>query len=104
MYPTDVIYHDTDVEQMKGIPATALHRNVDLAVVEADTQGYARTHIVFPATIYDIAKHALVDAGISNAHSIQIPLLVRASLARGRAGMVGEGKALWPDVSIDDGE
>ena len=104
MYPGDVIYNDTNVEQIKSIPDTAFHRNVDLLVVHADLEGYVRSHIILPSTIYGIATHALVNAGVSNAHSIQIPILVRASLARGQAGMVGEGKALWPDVHIDDGE
>ena len=45
----------------------------------------------------------LVDQGIQNRLSIQVPQLIRASLARGRAGMVGDGKNIWPDVNIDDG-
>lgn len=48
-------------------------------------------------------KNALVDAGIQNPHSIQIPTIIRASLDRGQAGMVGKGLALWPDVHIDEG-
>lgn len=103
-YATDTIYDDTNVEQIKSIPATALHRNVDLRVVDADQQGYIRSYIIIPSTIYGIAKHALVDAGVSNAHSIQVPSMIRASLARKRAGVVGKGKALWPDVHIDDSE
>ena len=79
MYPGDVIYNDTDVEQIKSIPDTAFHRNVDLLVVHADLEGYVRSHIILPSTIYGIATHALVNAGVSNAHSIQIPILVRAS-------------------------
>jgi hypothetical protein len=57
-----------------------------------------------PSTIYGVASNPLVDAGIQNPHSIQIPLLIKASLDRGRAGMVGKGAALWPDVHIDDGQ
>ena len=67
-------------------------------------EGYARTYIILPSTIYGLAKNQLVDAGIQNPFSIQIPLLIKASLGRGRAGMVGKGLALWPDVHIDDGE
>ncbi|KAH9945010.1 NAD-P-binding protein [Epithele typhae] len=101
-FASETIYNDNDVTQMKSIPDTAFHRNVDLLVFNADTEGYIRGNIVAPSTVYGIAKNALVNAGVANDHSIQIPILVRASLARGRAGVVGEGKAIWPDVHIDD--
>ncbi|KAI8980053.1 NAD-P-binding protein [Trametes punicea] len=102
LYPTDTIYSDLNVEQLKSIPPTNLHRNVDLVVMEADAQGYVRAHIVCPSTIYGIAQGALVQAGVSNPHSIQIPALIKVSLARKRAGVVGQGKSLWPDVHISD--
>ncbi|EJF55689.1 NAD(P)-binding protein [Dichomitus squalens LYAD-421 SS1] len=101
-YPTETIYSDLNVEQLKSIPPTAYHRNVDLLVVGADEEGYARTHIVIPSTVYGIATHPLVKAGISNPHSIQIPSLIRFSLARKRAGVIGKGLSLWPNVHIDD--
>ncbi|RPD64772.1 NAD(P)-binding protein [Lentinus tigrinus ALCF2SS1-6] len=90
------------IHTYKSIPDTAVHRNVDLLVINADIEGYARTYIIPPSTIYGIAKHALVDAGVSNAHSIQIPVIIEASLARKHAGVVGKGKSFWPDVHIDD--
>ncbi|KAI0737090.1 NAD-P-binding protein [Daedaleopsis nitida] len=101
-YATSTIYSDVNVEQMKAIPDTAFHRNVDLLVMDADTQGYARSHIILPSTVYGIASNALVDAGVSNPYSMQVPQLVRASLDRKWAGVVGKGKAFWPDVHIDD--
>ena len=104
MHPTDTIFNDNDVEQIKSIPDTAFHRNVDLLIMNADKEGYVRSHIIAPSTIYGVAKGPLVDAGVSNDRSIQIPVLVRASLSRKQAGMVGLGKALWPDVQIDEGE
>lgn len=39
MSATDTIYDDSNVEQMVNLPAEALHRNVDLAVIKADTEG-----------------------------------------------------------------
>jgi hypothetical protein len=33
---------------------------------------------------------------------MQIPALISASLDRGQAGMVGEGKNLWPNVEIHE--
>ena len=75
-----------------------------LSVAEAKGKGYVHTYIVLPSTIYGIASGPLVDAGLQNAHSQQIPTLVKLSLARGRAGMIGQGKNLWPNVHINDGE
>lgn len=46
----------------------------------------------------------LVDAGIQNSHSLQVPGLIQVSLSRGRAGMVGEGKNVWPNVDIEEGK
>jgi len=102
MYATDTIYSDLDPDQIEALPATALHRDVDLTIVEADKQGYVRAHIVMPSTIYGFASGPLIDAGVSNRHSIQIPNLIRAALDRRRGGIVGKGVAIWPDVHIDD--
>ncbi|TFY82933.1 hypothetical protein EWM64_g1075 [Hericium alpestre] len=98
----DTIYYDNNPEQIESLPDTQIHRDTDLKVVEADKQGYARTYIILPGTIYGIATGKLFDLGISNPHSVQVPWLVKASLARGQAGVVGEGKNLWPNVDIRD--
>jgi len=66
--------------------------------------GYVRTYIIAPSTIYGHATGRLVDLGIQNKSSIQIPILIKASLDRGQGGMVGEGKNLWPNVHIDDSQ
>ncbi|KAK7044261.1 hypothetical protein VNI00_007983 [Paramarasmius palmivorus] len=62
--------------------------------------GYINSYIILPSTIYSIAVGPLFSAGVSNPYSIQVPALIRASLDRKRAGMVGEGKNLWPNVDI----
>ena len=51
--------------------------------------GYTKTYIVLPSTIYGIASTALVDMGVQNPRSKQIPALVDASLDRKQGGMVG---------------
>ncbi len=123
MFPSTIIYDDQDVEQIEGLPDNAPHRHVDLTIVQADQQGifntvfkttkpdntacylgYVRGHIVLPGTIWGIASNPLVAAGIQNPYSQQIPSLIRASLDRKQAGMVGKGLAIWPDVNIEDGE
>ncbi|KAH9856554.1 NAD-P-binding protein [Lenzites betulinus] len=109
MHSTDTIYDDTNLEQMDTIPPTQPHRNVDLTVADADKEGtarlpprYVKTFIVLPSTIYGLASGPLVDAGIANPRSQQIPTLIRASVDRGQAGMVGAGVNLHPNVHIDD--
>ncbi|KIJ63842.1 hypothetical protein HYDPIDRAFT_29192 [Hydnomerulius pinastri MD-312] len=103
-YAYDTIYDDLNPDQLETLPDTQLHRNVDLMVLAADKEGYARTHIVLPSTVYGFATGKLVDLGIQNHRSVQIPKLVQVSLSRGRAGMVGKGVNKWPNIHIDDRE
>ncbi|KAG8216629.1 hypothetical protein J3R82DRAFT_6824 [Butyriboletus roseoflavus] len=102
MYAYDTIWDDTNLDQLDTLPDTQQHRNVDLLVLAADKEGYARTYIVLPSTIYGLATGPLVTLGIQNARSIQIPGLVAASIARKRGGMVGLGLNKWPNVHVDD--
>lgn len=102
LFAGDKIYNDASVEDIESLPTTQIHRPVDVIVVEADKAGYVKTYIIVPSTIYGIASNPLVDAGIQNPHSIQIPQLIRASVDRGQGGMVGDGKNLWPNVDIDE--
>lgn len=62
-----------------------------------------KTYIVLPSTIYGRAEGALVDAGLQNNRSQQIPGLINKSLDLGRPVMVGEGKNIWPNVHINEG-
>jgi len=101
-YQTETIYNDADADQIETLAPTQIHRNVDLEIIDADKQGYVKTYIVIPSTIYGLAKNELVELGIQKDHSIQIPQLIAACLDRGQGGMVGKGINLWPDVSVDD--
>ncbi|EIN04821.1 NAD(P)-binding protein [Punctularia strigosozonata HHB-11173 SS5] len=96
------VYDDTDLAQLAKVPDSAPHRNVELTVFEADAQGYVETYIISPSTIYGRATGILVDLGIQNPKSQQIPRLARLSVKRGRAGMVGKGLNYWPNVHIDE--
>jgi nucleoside-diphosphate-sugar epimerase len=102
MFAYDTIYDDSDADQIETLLPSQIHRNVDLVNVNADKEGYVKSYIILPSTIYGIATGRLVDKGIQNPHSIQIPLLIKASIDRGRAGMVGLGKNLWPNVNVED--
>ncbi|EIW57397.1 NAD-P-binding protein [Trametes versicolor FP-101664 SS1] len=105
MHSTDVVYCDADPEQLDAIAPTQPHRNVDLTVIAGDKEGtarYVKTFIVLPSTIYGLASGPLVDAGIVNPRSMQIPALIEASMDRRQAGMVGAGQNFHPNVHIDD--
>ena len=65
--------------------------------------GYVKTYIVLPGTIWGIASGRLVDLGLQNAHSQQVPGLVKIGIERGQGGVVGLGKNIWPHVHISDG-
>jgi hypothetical protein len=103
MHSTDTVYDDTNADQIESLPPTQVHRNVDLALLKGDSEGYVKTYIILPSTIYGIADHKLVQESISNPHSIQIPDLIRASIGRKAGGIVGEGKNIWPNVDIAEG-
>ncbi|KNZ81922.1 hypothetical protein J132_10201, partial [Termitomyces sp. J132] len=98
----ETIYDDANPDQIETLAPSQPHREVDLAIIKADKEGYVKTYIILPSTIYGLASNKLVDLGIQNPHSIQIPALIDASLSRGQGGMVGQGKNMWPNVHIDD--
>jgi len=103
-FASATFYDDTDVAQIESLPDTAIHRSVDLAVVEADRQGYVKTHVILPTQIFGLASGILFDEGIANRHSVALPFLIRTSLARSEAGVVNEGLARWQCVHIEDSE
>ncbi|KAJ7593067.1 NAD-binding protein [Mycena floridula] len=103
MEQTEEIYDDMNPKQIESLSPTAPHRSVDLAIVAADKEGYVKTYIILPSTIYGISHGKLFDAGLANPISQQIPGLIKAALSRGRAGMIGAGRNLWPNVYIDEG-
>ncbi|KAI0091003.1 NAD-P-binding protein [Irpex rosettiformis] len=96
------IYRDDNPDDIESIPPTAFHRNVDLAIIQADKEGYLRSYIIAPGVIWGIAKNQLVEAGISNNFTKGIHWLIQASIARGQAGIVGKGQALWPCVNVEE--
>ncbi|KAF7336223.1 hypothetical protein MVEN_02170100 [Mycena venus] len=102
MHSDVTIYDDSDADQIESIAPTQMHRDVDLAITAADAEGYIKSYIILPSTIYGLATGRLVDLGIQNPHSMQIPSLISAALDRGQAGMVGDGKNLWPNVEIHE--
>ena len=63
-------------------------------------QRYARTHIVLPPTIYDIAIGKILGLGIRNPSSVEIPKLVKASIKQKRMGMVVQNSIFGSTVHL----
>ncbi|EIW57263.1 NAD-P-binding protein [Trametes versicolor FP-101664 SS1] len=101
-YLSPKIYSDLDIASIEALAPTALHRPVDLLIVEADTAGYVRTHIILPSIVFGIATGPLFDAGIANPHTVFFPLLIRAALKAGNVGVLGTGAPIWNCVHVDD--
>ncbi|KAI0729696.1 hypothetical protein C8Q72DRAFT_296216 [Fomitopsis betulina] len=101
-YATENVYSDLDIEKLKAIPDNALHRHIDLAVISADEEGYARTYIISPALVYGVASGTVFDAGIAKRISMMIPSSIRSAIDRKRSATVGPGKAVWSYVHVDD--
>jgi len=41
-------YSDLDVEKLNAIPKSALHRNVDIPIIEADNAGFVKAYFITP--------------------------------------------------------
>ncbi|KAK2464833.1 hypothetical protein APHAL10511_003132 [Amanita phalloides] len=99
---SDNIWYDDNLEQLDTIDPEALHRNVELLLIDADKSGYVNSYIVSPPTIWGQPTHAFAKAGISHTQSIQIPALIKVSLARGAGSYVGEGRNVWDNCHVDE--
>ncbi|KAI0783866.1 hypothetical protein BC629DRAFT_1594001 [Irpex lacteus] len=71
-------FEDTALLEQLAENAHVLFSTADSDNLDADCVLY----IVIPSTVWGTAKHTLVDAGISNPRSIQVPWLIQASLDR----------------------
>ncbi|KZV58957.1 hypothetical protein PENSPDRAFT_596245, partial [Peniophora sp. CONT] len=94
------LYDDSDRVVLDSIPDSVAYRN--LLVLGGDAEGYVKSYIVLPSTIWGILTGKLVDAGIANPHSIQLPVAIKASIRKGQGAMVGKGENVWPHVEIHE--
>jgi len=95
-------YSDLDTEKLNAIPETAAHRNVDIPIIEADKAGFVKTYFIAPGTIFGYPSGPLVDLGIQNKHSIQMPVLIKPSIVRKQGGYFGKGLNQWPLVDVEE--
>ena len=89
-------------DRIEALPPTALHRNVDLEIVNADKEGYVKSYIIVAPQVYGLAKTRFVDAGIQHSQSFIIPNLIKLALARGEVGIFGAGKNVWDNVHVNE--
>ncbi|KAF9530876.1 hypothetical protein CPB83DRAFT_809745 [Crepidotus variabilis] len=100
---SDFVYDDTKVEELDALSDTAIHRPVDLTLINADKEGYVKSYIILPSAVYGSASGILLDKGIQKPHSSDlIAYLGNAAVARGQSGVVGEGKNIWPNIHVED--
>ncbi|KAK0449822.1 NAD(P)-binding protein [Desarmillaria tabescens] len=96
------VFSDLDLDRLASIPEEAIHRKTDLLILAADKQGYIRSYLVLPPTVYGLATGVVADLGIQNIHSVQFPAIVKTSMFRKQGGMIGEGVNVWHNVSLSD--
>lgn len=88
--PATKLYYDVaDVQKVINLPETALHRDVDDAVIISGKSHNVPTAIVSPPTIYRVGE-VLVKK-----RTIQIPFLNEAIVKRGKAFTFGDGNNIW---------
>jgi len=96
------IYSDLDIPKIESLADTQFHRLIDLAIVAAAEEGYTRTWIVLPSTIWGLADNIFVREGLQKPDSQQIPNRIRLAIKLGKAVYVGEGKNVWPHIHIEE--
>ncbi|KAF9317717.1 hypothetical protein BG003_000396 [Podila horticola] len=95
-YASEDIYYDNDVQQLSTLAIEQPHRIMDLEMLSPSLMGRVDTYVVAPPMIYGYGT------GPVNQNTIQVPMLVKASLKNGQAVQVGEGLNIWNKVHVHD--
>ncbi|KAF9544261.1 NAD(P)-binding protein [Agrocybe pediades] len=96
------VFSDLDVETLNALPPTAIHRKVDIPIIEADRAGYVRAYIAAPGTVFGTPTGPLADLGVQNKHSVPIYFSVLFALDRKRAWFIGKGLNTWSAVDVEE--
>ncbi len=85
------MYHDIkDLAEITSLPIEGhVHRDVDMAILEAQKKFKVPTAIISPPLIHGVGKGPL------KTRSIQIPALAEAVLKRGKGFQILEGQNIW---------
>jgi len=102
MHGSSIVYDDKDTKQIDSLPPTQIHRNVDLALLEADREGYIKSYIILPGAVYGRVSNKLVDLGIQKTRCILLNLLLKPALERGVSGMIGKGLNTYVNVEVSE--
>ncbi|KAJ6472918.1 hypothetical protein C8R47DRAFT_1053987 [Mycena vitilis] len=102
MFASQKVYKDTDLAALEALPDTASHRNVDLAIIAADVQGYINSYIFFPGLVFGTPRGVLAKAGVQNGNNLGVTYILSAFFNRGAAGFVGEGKNIIALVDVNE--
>ncbi|KAF9479340.1 NAD(P)-binding protein [Pholiota conissans] len=96
------VYSDLESKALNAIAESVLHRNVDIPIVEADKAGYVKAYLITPGTVFGYPSGPLVDLNIQNRHSIQLPFIIKPSIARKQGAYIGKGLNAWSAVDVND--
>jgi len=96
--PSTKVYSDiADLQEITSFPIeNHVHRDVDMALLEAQKRFSVPTAIVSPPMIHGVGQGPLKQ------RSIQVPFLIEAILKRGKGFQVLDGENIWDQTHIDD--
>ncbi|ODN77139.1 hypothetical protein L202_05669 [Cryptococcus amylolentus CBS 6039] len=108
-YPGKTIYTDLDPSSdpsthpsISTLDATAPHRDVDWALLDADAEGYVKAYIVYPSGVWGFGQGPVFEEELSYLVSSQTKTITRIALDRGRVGVCGTGANIWNHINITD--
>ncbi|KAG8932968.1 hypothetical protein FRC01_011533 [Tulasnella sp. 417] len=90
------VYDDNIIEDTKGIPDNAFHRNVDLEIFSAAKNGLIDAYIVAPCTIYGKSRGPLPRL------SMQINGMIKMALTHKEVVQLGPATNVWNSLYIGD--
>jgi len=93
---TERFFPESALGDIEGHPKNALHREIDIEVLQAGESGKIDAIIVCPPMIYGEGT------GPFNQHSVQIPLMITSSIKAKTSFYVGKGLNIWNNVHVLD--
>jgi len=61
MHGEHTTYSDMDVERLNALPETAVHRNVDIPIIEADKAGFVKSYLIAPGAFPNFIPRSRYD-------------------------------------------
>ncbi|KAF8956992.1 hypothetical protein BDZ97DRAFT_137691 [Flammula alnicola] len=92
---------DLEVGKLNAVPVEALHRHVDIPIIEADKAGYIKSYIITPGGVIGVPSGPLVDFGIQKTWSV-LSHFIKPALVQKQGWYVGKGLNRWCTVNVED--